>query len=82
MRLLIALGLALGGMAAPAYGATFLPEVSPGWEIERIAEALRILFPTAIVAARPQEAIDGTFAFRKVHAGPSTSCLRVTETIR
>src|SRR4051794_14731869 len=53
MRLTLILGLALAcpPVAALAADATPLPKVVDGWKIELVAQAPRIVFPTACVAA-------------------------------
>ncbi len=53
MRSLLALGLTLSLLAAGARAAdqAHLPRPAEGWKVELVAQAPRILFPTAIVAA-------------------------------
>src|SRR3954465_15888558 len=43
--------VAMMAIAARAEGPRTLPQVPDGWKIELVAEAPKILFPTAIVAA-------------------------------
>src|SRR3954452_19724482 len=50
MRWTLAL-LAVISLPAQAADPKGMPEVSPGWTISLVAEAPKILFPTAIVAA-------------------------------